>query len=56
MNIKSQQAKNSFLFIFIYLCSLSLQPAFATQSKEQQISGQPLPLYSNLSVKKLSTM
>ena len=34
MNIKSQQAKNSFLFIFIYLCSLSLQPAFATQSKE----------------------
>ena len=34
MNIKSQQAKNSFLFLFIYLCSLSLQPAFATQSKE----------------------
>lgn len=34
MNIKSQQAKNSFLFIFIYLCSLSLQPAFATQSKK----------------------
>lgn len=34
MNIKSQQAKNSFLFIFIYLCSLSLQSAFATQSKE----------------------
>ena len=58
MNIKSQQAKNSFLFIFIYLCSLSLQPAFATQSKEVITTDiwQPLPLYSNLSVKKLSTM